>query len=102
MATIHDFYMKVLQDEEAKQEFTRILGGKKIEDIGDTELLALGKLAERMGFHFTLEEGRSYFSAKEGKLSEDALDSVAGGKKKYLDIEVIRCEVGGDAQPSNK
>ncbi len=100
MKKIQEFYLRLLKDDKEKKEFNEILKGRDIVEATDEQLLELGKISERMGYKFSLEEVRSYLGFEDRKLSEEDLDSVAGGKAPEVHLHYIRCEIGGDAEPS--
>lgn len=101
MSKFSEFYMKVLNDDEAKKELSEILAGKSFEEASKEQLLEIGKLAEHMGYSITIEEAVDYLNSEEMELDEKDLDSVAGGKTdKYIDIYV--CEIGGQAGVDDK
>lgn len=96
MKKIKEFYAKVLQDEESRAELKEILKGKSVEESDESQLLEIGKLAQKFGYEITLEEVKSYLSGEDMELGEEDLDAVAGGKStEYVDIYV--CNVGGQA-----
>ena len=65
---------------EGKKKIESILGGKQIQELNDTELKNLGSFAKELGFEISLDEAKIYLNS-DAKLSENELDTVAGGTK---------------------
>ena len=80
MSKMQDFYVKALSTEEGKKKIESILGGKQIQELNDTELKNLGSFAKELGFEISLDEAKIYLNS-DAKLSENELDTVAGGTK---------------------
>ncbi len=80
MSKFQDFYLKSIADADAKKEIAAILDGKPMEEATDEQLEKVGAVAKRLGFDITVAEARDFLVPSNQKLSEDDLDSVAGGK----------------------
>jgi hypothetical protein len=80
MSKVSDFYVKATADESAKKELSAILGGKKIDDATDEELVKIGELAKKLGFDITVDEAKAYLNGDDAELDDNDLDAVAGGK----------------------
>ena len=98
MEKIQEFYLRLIKDNDAKKELKEILKGKEFLDATDDQLLQIGKIAERMGYSFTLEEVHSFLKSGDDKLSDSELESVAGGRVKEVHMHYVRCEIGGSAE----
>ena len=79
---IAEFYTKVTEDENCKAEVEKILGGKEITEATDDQLKAIGEIAKKMGYNFTIDEVKDFIASGDVQLSDDALDNVAGGVNK--------------------
>lgn len=79
MSKFQDFYLKSIADADAKKEIAAILDGKPMEEATDEQLEKVGAVAKRLGFDITVAEARDFLVPSNQKLSEDDLDSVAGG-----------------------
>ena len=79
MSKITEFYTKAISDESTKTKLTEILGGKAINEADDSQLEKIGSLAKELGFDITIEEAKAYLNNSDGELSDDDLESVAGG-----------------------
>ena len=99
MSKFKQFYDKINSDTEIGAELKKVLNEQKIpdgtpfEDLNDEQLAALIPVAEKAGLKFTLGEVKEYFAkVGGGALSDDELESVAGGKS---DGPVLICETLG-------
>ncbi len=86
MSKAAEFYAKVMTSESLRSQLEQILQGKTITEATDADLEKIGELAKQTGFSIPLEEAKAYIRMEEIAVSDEALDAVAGGKKK------IRCE----------
>jgi len=75
------FFAKVEQDEELGRSYKSLLKGMAdAKKEQDTVLKEIVEFASGKGFEFTADELKAAsLSSKEGELSEDDLDAVAGG-----------------------
>lgn len=80
MNKVVEFYQKALQDEMAKAELSAILDGKDIEAATEEDLVKIGEVAKKLGYEITVEEAKAYLNPAEHELSDEDLDTVAGGK----------------------
>lgn len=100
MNKISEFYQKAITDEAVKSELNAILSGSSITEATDEQLSHIGEIAQRLGFHITVEEARDYISGDETELDDTELDAVAGGGKgDHYETKIIVCQVGGKANP---
>lgn len=79
MSQIADFYAKVMQEKELLAEVEKVLAGKEITEATDEQLTKIGDIAKKNGFEVTLEEAKKYLAEGEKELSDETMDSVAGG-----------------------
>lgn len=82
MEKMKELYEKVAGDSELQKKFAEIMEGAEKAGPEETEkkLVAFAKVA---GYEVTVEDIAGFFNnleAKEGALSEEELDAVAGGK----------------------
>ncbi|MGN0629878.1 MAG: hypothetical protein ACI4JN_00985 [Ruminococcus sp.] len=98
MNKFSEFYIKVMENDSIKKEFTKILGDKNIEKASENQLLKIGELAENIGITITLDEAKAYLNGMETELDEDDLDAVAGGGKGETHVKrIYMCDIGGQA-----
>jgi len=102
MPKMNELYAKVVADSALQEKF-----GKIVEEAGDEAALGekLITFAKELGFDVTLSDieefFKSLFEPTNSQLSEEDLDSVAGGKIGYIDPSlsaIVRgpnCGVGG-------
>jgi len=91
MDKIAEFYGKVMADKDLHAKLSEILANKPIVDASDEELQKIGALAKTLGFDIDLSEAKAYLQSDMAKVSDEALDAVAGGKG-----QKVRCK-GEDA-----
>ena len=91
MEKIAEFYGKVMADKDLHAKLSEILANKPIVDASDEELQKIGALAKTLGFDIDLSEAKAYLQSDMAKVSDEALDAVAGGKG-----QKVRCK-GEDA-----
>ena len=91
MDKIAEFYGKVMADKDLHAKLSEILANKPIVDASDEELQKIGALAKTLGFDIDLSEAKAYLQSDMAKVSDEALDAVAGGKG-----QKVRCK-GKDA-----
>lgn len=92
MSKISDFYSTLMQDEVLKKEFVKILGEKSILEANDSQLMEIGKIAEKLGLEISLDEAKNFLSGNSMELDDDDLDAVAGGKGETSKIELYKGE----------
>lgn len=102
MDKMKELYEKVAGDSVLQNKFTDIM--KEAENAGEEETKEkLIAFAEDAGFTVSVEEMTAYFKklseAKEGEMSEEELDMVAGGKGRNFWIRTainmgVGCAVG--------
>ena len=96
MDAMTEFYNKVSRDIKLQEKFTVIMtdAEKAGEEATKEKLIAFAKEA---GYDLTLEEIRAFFKSLvekgEGKLSDEELDQVAGGKRTegtiYIALSIV-------------
>ena len=82
MSKIADFYGKVMASPELQGKVANVLAGRNIADASDDQLKEIGEIAKSLGFDIDLEEAKKYISSDAVKVSDEALDAVAGGLQK--------------------
>ena len=82
MSKVADFYGKVMASPELQGKVGNVLAGKNIADASDDQLKEIGEIAKGLGFDIDLEEAKQYISSDAVKVSDEALDAVAGGAQK--------------------
>ena len=82
MNKFHEFYTKIVADEEAAKEISAILEGKPMSAASDEQLEKIGAVAKRLGLDISLADARDFLKAEDKSLSDDDLDAVAGGSVK--------------------
>lgn len=89
MSKFVEFYQKIQSDEATKTAFIKVAeengikAGTSFADLTDAQINALIPVAKGAGFDFTLNELKDYFNEKkDGSLSDDELEMVAGGTGK--------------------
>ena len=82
MSKVADFYGKVMASPELQGKVANVLAGKNIADASDDQLREIGEVAKGLGFDIDLEEAKKYISSDAVKVSDEALDAVAGGAQK--------------------
>ncbi|MDO4273663.1 MAG: hypothetical protein Q4D16_08335 [Eubacteriales bacterium] len=80
-----EFYNTITADKELEEEFKNIYlrhnkKGTPMNKVSRETFEDLVPLCSRCGFDITAEEAAEFFSVDEMELSENELDSVAGGK----------------------
>ena len=82
MSKMKELYLKVAADESLQEKVNKILeaAGKNVDAAGKN----LVEFAKEQGYDVTVEEIGEFFKtiseASDGKLSDEELDAVAGGK----------------------
>ncbi|MDD2189846.1 MAG: Nif11-like leader peptide family RiPP precursor [Eubacteriales bacterium] len=96
MDKMKELYKKVAGDGDLQAKYAKIMSDAEKDGAQETGRKLL-EFAKEAGYDMTLEEIQGFFSmsadAKEGALSEDELDSVAGGKGSIIpsSIDPIKC-----------
>ena len=95
MSKFNDFFKIIMENSELKAEVAGVLGDEPFEKASDEQLVKIGEIAKKVGFDFTIDEAKEFFSC--GELDDDDLDAVAGGKGDTTVVRIIDvvCEIGG-------